>query len=382
MKRAGKKFTLVLIVLTGSLVVTLISHAGDLEPSTAPAPTMKTLDEVEARIPIPGSDTPEGAFTISQSGSYYLTGNRNCTNTGIYMFARSHVTIDLNGYSLIGAGTTSGSGVNLAGECHNIEIKNGTIQSFGSGGIVVQIASSRMIKATNVHVEDNGQYINASGIILLGYGAIVKGCTAVNNSGDGIRTGSNSSVSDCSASDNALNGIVTDNGSRVFGCVAYGNTTRGINTDVGSTVLNCSAYQNGDDGIATTGKTVISNCSSSYNGDVGMWVGSESVVENCVVSFNNAAGMFVNGGCTIRDNSATYNGQDGSSAGIRVIGLGSRIESNHAASNTKGISIQYTPNFVFRNTAYGNTSSDFDGVNTALITTDPTLAGPWHNMKF
>jgi hypothetical protein len=47
---------------------------GSLTPPGAPAPTMKTLQQVEPRTPI--SSAP---FTISQPGSYYLTTNLTVT---------------------------------------------------------------------------------------------------------------------------------------------------------------------------------------------------------------------------------------------------------------------------------------------------------------
>lgn len=47
-------------------------------PPGPPAPTVKTLDQVEARTIVNATNTPgDGAntFIISASGSYYLTGN-------------------------------------------------------------------------------------------------------------------------------------------------------------------------------------------------------------------------------------------------------------------------------------------------------------------
>ena len=62
---------------------------GLLTPPGAPAPTMKTLDQVEARTPI--SSAP---FTISTSGSYYLTGNLTVTSGTAITIAADQVTLD------------------------------------------------------------------------------------------------------------------------------------------------------------------------------------------------------------------------------------------------------------------------------------------------
>ena len=71
---------------------------GSLTPPGAPAPTMKTLQQVEPRTPI--SALP---FTISNSGSYYLTANLTgaAGSDGITILA-SDVTLDLNGFTMTG----------------------------------------------------------------------------------------------------------------------------------------------------------------------------------------------------------------------------------------------------------------------------------------
>ena len=68
---------------------------GSLTPPGAPAATMKSLDQVEARTPILSAP-----FTITNSGSYYLTANLTVSiNCGITILA-SGVTLDLNGFTI------------------------------------------------------------------------------------------------------------------------------------------------------------------------------------------------------------------------------------------------------------------------------------------
>lgn len=73
---------------------------GSLVPTGAPAPTMKTLDQLEPRKPIYVIPT-----NITTAGSYYLTTNLSGASgqTGITVHT-DHVTIDLNGYALSGQG--------------------------------------------------------------------------------------------------------------------------------------------------------------------------------------------------------------------------------------------------------------------------------------
>src|SRR5687767_7720762 len=86
---------LLLVFISASRVL----GQGNLTPPGAPAPTMKTLDQIEPRIPI--GSVP---FTINAPGSYYLTGNLNTATTNAIIIRASDVTLDLRGFTLSGAG--------------------------------------------------------------------------------------------------------------------------------------------------------------------------------------------------------------------------------------------------------------------------------------
>lgn len=101
---------------------------GSLTPSGAPAPTMKTLDQLDAKLEkrTPISSAP---FKITNSGSYYLTMNLTVV-TGDAITINTHaVTLDLNGFTISStAASATGTGILLAGSNAAIAILNGHIK--------------------------------------------------------------------------------------------------------------------------------------------------------------------------------------------------------------------------------------------------------------
>ena len=68
---------------------------GGLIPTSPPAPTLKTLEQIEPRRPI--STAP---FTITQSGSYYVTTNLVVDLGDCIRINANNVTLNLNGFTL------------------------------------------------------------------------------------------------------------------------------------------------------------------------------------------------------------------------------------------------------------------------------------------
>ena len=83
-----------------------------------------------------GPQPIDGCTTIDQPGSYILTQNITATNLeqseGCIEVAADHVTLDLNGFALMGDGTGRGifdGNISRVG----LSLRNGTVANFGAG---------------------------------------------------------------------------------------------------------------------------------------------------------------------------------------------------------------------------------------------------------
>ena len=156
---------------------------GSLTPTNAPAPSMKTLDQIEPRTPIPALP-----YTVETPGAYYLTGPLNSTNTGITI-ASSDVTIDLMGFTIRGSQNPNHPGIQAVGGedvmLRNIVIRNGGVAQFGVG---LRIANTQSGSVRDVIVHQNF----AEGIVLANNGngvctdITVENCTITDNNGAGV----------------------------------------------------------------------------------------------------------------------------------------------------------------------------------------------------
>src|SRR4026209_1221415 len=107
---------------------------GALAPPGAPAPTMKTLAQIEPRTPI--SSVP---FIIINSGSYYLTTNLIGASGHGIVISNSDVTVDLRGFVLRGG---AGNGIIAPAICSNVWIRNGTVRDWGLSGVSNSLAAA------------------------------------------------------------------------------------------------------------------------------------------------------------------------------------------------------------------------------------------------
>ncbi len=309
-KPRDAKVVVSVLAVAGLVVFSLMGYAGSLEPTGPPAPTMKTLDEVEPRIPISQSDIP---LTITDSGSYYFTGDLTypSTEAGYAITVEANnVTIDLMGYSLVGPGAGQNYGIWIVGR-HNVEIRNGTITNFGGYGIATAGFLDKGDRVINIRVVYNGKAGSYAGMYLFGKHHLIKDCTAIGNTAYGIFAADNSIVAGSTAHSNQSSGIYTEKGCTVTGNAAYDNSNIGIIVGACCTVSSNSAYDNANSGLsAGYGSTVTGNAATD-NSFSGIKVGEGVTVTGNTACMNGFHGIETNNGCTVTNNTAYGNQQHG-----------------------------------------------------------------------
>jgi len=252
-----------ILLLASVLVAISPAWAGDLDPPGPPAPTMKTLVEVEPRAPLQNDFQTLMPVVITQPGSYYLAED-------IFAFGAAHgiliqasqVTLDLNGFTVYG-NVEVGSNKGILCDIGNagVVIKNGTVRDFFQTGIdLFSCPNSRVL---DVHALNNGLGGFGYGIFI-GQDSAAVGCIAADNATDGLRSDFGSSFVRCSANDNGGIGI-NASVSVVDRCIARGNGGDGIRNANGL-ILHSLATNSAEDGIDATNSIVQSNSAPSNTG--------------------------------------------------------------------------------------------------------------------
>jgi hypothetical protein len=406
------KIRSLLFCLSSSLIFLPPAYPqGSLTPSGSPGPTMKTLDQLdskmEKRTPITSTTGP---FNITSSGSYYLTRNIGYGDNGLVITA-DDVTVDLNGFSLLGPGTGTGNGILVSGSHKNITIRNGEVHGFGAHGISAITTDNVVVE--HVTVSDNGA-APATGMVLgnharvtecsaTGNGngiyvaadSIVSRCSATGNTGSGIVSSSSGSlIEDCTASRNAVYGFAVTSDATIVHCVAFGNGSRGITATAGCTITDCVVTSNGTYGIYTENDAVVSKCVARKQ-SIGIRVGDNATITGCTANENTADGIQAVNGCLIMNNIASFNGTlNGGGTGIHLLGTENRVDGNHVLRSlgvptTPALSVGIRSNggpgadYVVRNMARGSQLNYDPGSGTTMAPQQPpsTATSPWANLQ-
>ena len=292
-------FALAFVISHSSFVVA----QGSLTPPGAPAPTMKTLDQLEPRTPISSLPVTVG------SGSYYLTGNLTggSAQNGITV-SQNAVTIDLNGFELVGV-AGSAAGIFINGNVSNVTIRNGTIRNWG--GRSIDGSGNLHVRVENVRVISNG----GDGIVV-GMSGEVMNCLVQSCTLNGIVTADNCLIENCqviSTTGSPGIGIATNDSCRVSKCVARSNAGIGINPGANANISGCTMQANGGAGISTGNNASISNCTAQSNAGFGIKVTDNCTIADCTALSTTGAGaqgIATGDTCTVSGCSARLNAGD------------------------------------------------------------------------
>lgn len=235
---------------------------GPLTPPGAPAPTMKTLSQIETRTPI--SSLP---FTINQPGSYYVTGNLTvATGDGITINAND-VSLDLCGYTLkSNAPSATGTAIQIGGGRTNIRISNGALAGgcTSSGSAVttgpgfssgIYLSGSPNDKPNVVVSDFRVHGLAGHGINLRYPGTSIERCIVTVCGGVGLDACSVTSCQAVDCTDTAIRGDLVSH------CKA--NSFNGIGIDAKM----ATDSQGSSDGVTGLNADIVTNCKgTSYSG--------------------------------------------------------------------------------------------------------------------
>ena len=250
---------------------------GALTPPGAPAPTMKTLAQLDAKLD-PRTPISSVPFNITQAGSYYLTTNVTTTVGNAIVITANGVTLDLSGFTIastVASAANGGAAILLQGTAtaglSDITIFNGHIRGgvtnngngvYSGNGFAYGIFYSSTAPG-NVLVSK----VSVSGCLLYGIylntieAAVVEGCTVRTVGNNGIVA---STIKSCVAVDCGITAIY---GSQVSDC--RGESTGGGSGINASTAQNCYGYTTGGGSglIASTAQ----NCYGYSGSGIGLY---------------------------------------------------------------------------------------------------------------
>ena len=359
-----------------ALVMSGVLVAGPLNPPAGPVEATDVLQrEADQRIPLTQETAPGGAqsvFLIAQAGSYYLEGDiTGEADMFTVEIASSAVTLDLNGYAIVGvAGSFDGIRVNTSG-LSGIEIRNAVVRDHAFRGVNLAVGNPLGSVLRDLRVIGNG----FDGM-LPGDGATVERCTLADNAFDGVRTGTGSIVRNCVAFGNGRDGIEVGEGSQIIDSVARNNTRAGINGRNGTTIRGCVATENGEEGIYSSEDSLVVDSLARGNGLSGIIADRAATVRDCVSHENAEHGILALFRSHIVGNSCEGN----AAAGIRVDNGRVRVEDNQCVNNDIGIRINASRCFIAGNTCGDNVTNNWsvaagNGVLILQLPLGPTIIG-------
>jgi len=183
---------------------------------------------------VTAADGPGFPVTISGAGSYRLSSNLivPAGATGIWIDTND-VTVDLNGFSLIGDSTVWSDGIFIFAA--NVEVRSGTVRGFGRHGVFARNAGrcfdctdAEGVRIVDVRAISNGFF----GIRLESQSGLVEGCSAHTNGSAGIIVYAGGLVKNSVARANKTQGIIGASNTSLRFNVATANNGGDLNPQV------------------------------------------------------------------------------------------------------------------------------------------------------
>jgi hypothetical protein len=183
---------------------------------------------------VTAADGPGFPVTISEAGSYRLSSDLivPAGATGIWIDTND-VTLDLNGFSLIGDSTVWSDGIFIFAA--NVEVRSGTVRGFGRHGVFARNAGrcfdctdAEGVRIVDVRAISNGFF----GIRLESQGGLVEGCSAHTNGSAGIIVYAGGLVKNSVARANKTYGIIGASNTGLRSNVATANNGGDLNPQV------------------------------------------------------------------------------------------------------------------------------------------------------
>jgi len=218
-------------------------------------------------------DSPGFPVTLSVPGAYKLTGNLVVpASTDGILIAAPNVTLDLNGFSIVGPVVCTGAGKALT--CAGVKQGSGITHYSGMSGTTVRNGTVRGFGLTGVGADT---------------GATINNVTATSNGGHGFAVYHNSTVSNSMANDNGNIGFLLFSGGVITNSRAHNNKSFGVRVDsytpegyveMGGEVRDSYASRNGDTGFISLGTYPVSWIGNTASKNDGCFSGGKLVRNN------------------------------------------------------------------------------------------------------
>ncbi len=216
-------------------------------------------------------------LTVRDRSSFILLRDLFSAGQDCLVVNANNVTIDLNGFAIIGSGT--GRGITASSSLHGVTIRNGTVRGF------------------------------ATGIALAGTGNLIEHVRIAANTDTGLVLGAGSLAHHVVVQDNFQAGVVLSTACTFRDGIVQANgnspTSRGLAAGPGSTVTGNTVWRNFGAGIFSgSGSTVAGNTVLDTSG-VGISVICPSNVLHNTATTNSAGNLLLGGpGCNSVNNVA------------------------------------------------------------------------------